>query len=393
MLRHSAASHFQGTAMAKRDRGAGTVYQPRDPKEPTRRLQVWWIDYHVNGKRHHESSKSRKKSEALALLRRRVGEHATGQYIGAEAKRLTFEDLEAGIVASYELKGHRSLGRLRAAFNHLRDHFGDWKATAITVRALEQYATDRLTKAAPATVKYELALLRRAMTLAVRQARLTSRPAFPEIGVQNARVGFFEHAEFEAVLKELPAEIKRIALVGYYTGWRKSEILGLTWARLDFSHGIMRLEPTSTQAGTSTKTNEGRTFPFEEVAALAEALRAQRVYTDEVQRRIGAVLPWVWHRDDGSRICKIDEAWRAACKRAGYPGRLFHDLRRTAARNLIRAGVPEHWAMQLCGHRSPEVFRRYAITSEADLKQAVALLSALPRSAGNSVIPLKAAEG
>ena len=104
------------------------------------------------------------------------------------------------------------------------------------------------------------------------------------------------------------------------------------------------------------------------------------------------MIPWVWHRDDGSRICKIDEAWKSACKRAGYPGRLFHDLRRTAARNLIRAGVPEHWAMQLCGHRSPEVFRRYAITSEADLKQAVARLANLPSEARSSVIPLKAAE-
>ena len=183
------------------------------------------------------------------------------------------------------------------------------------------YATDRLKEAAPATVKYELSLLRRAMTLAVKQGRLISRPAFPEIQVHNARVGFFEQAEFEAVVHELPEALKRIALVGYYTGWRKSEILGLKWAQVDFAHGSMRLEPTSTAAGTSTKNNEGRTFPFGEAAALAEALRdAARRTREEVQRRLGAVIPWVWHREDGSRICKIDEAWRSACKRAGYPG-------------------------------------------------------------------------
>lgn len=71
----------------------------------------------------------------------------------------------------------------------------------------------------------------------------------------------------------------------------------------------MRLEPTSTVASTSTKNDEGRTFPFGEVPALAEALRAQRTYTEEVQRRHGTVIQWVWHRDDGSRICKIDEEW------------------------------------------------------------------------------------
>jgi len=229
------------------------------------------------------------------------------------------------------------------------------------------------------------------MSLAVQRGVLATRPPFPEIGVQNARVGFFELPEFEAVVKQLPDPLKRIALVGYYSGWRKSEILGLTWGRIDLEHGTMRLEPTSRKAGTSTKTNEGRTFPFGQVPALVEALQAQKAYTEVVQRRHGIVIPWVWHRDDGSRICKIDEAWKSACRRAGYPDRLFHDLRRTAARNLLRAGVPEHWAMQLCGHRSPEVFRRYAITSEADLKQAVARLANLPRGEALSVIALTAA--
>jgi integrase len=236
-------------------------------------------------------------------------------------------------------------------------------------------------------VRYELAVLRRAM-----KGRMNPRPDFPSIGVHNARVGFFEPEEFEAVVRQLPDPLKRIAVVGYNTGWRKNEILGLTWARIDFDHGTMRLEPTSTKAGTSTKNNRGRTFPFGELPPLADVLRAQRAYTEEVQRRIGAVIPWVWHRDDGSRICKIDEAWRAACKRAGYPGRLFHDLRRTAVRNLVRAGTPQHWAMELCGHKTPEVFRRYAITSEADLKQAVARLANAPAAAGPKVVPLKAAE-
>ncbi|MBA3319117.1 MAG: site-specific integrase [Gemmatimonadales bacterium] len=377
--------------MARRERGAGRVYLRQDPADRTRLLKTWWIDYHAEGKRYRESSKSRKKSDAIALLRLRMGEHGAGRFVGADARRLTFEQLESGIIASYRLKDHRSLGRLRSAFNHLRDHFGGLKATAITSRLLEQYATARREEAAPATVKYELALLRRAMTLAVRAGLMTSRPAFPEIAVHNARVGFFEQGEFQAVIAELPDSLKRIAIVGYYSGWRKSEILGLTWARIDFDHGIMRLDPTSTAAGTSTKNNQGRTYPFGEVPALADALRAQRAYSDDVQRQVGAVIPFVWHRMDGSRIRHFDEAWRSACRRAGYSGRLFHDLRRTAARNFIRAGVPEHWAMKLSGHKTPEVFRRYAISSEADLKQAVALLAALPSGPRSSVIPLKAA--
>src|SRR6185437_15957496 len=120
----------------------------------------------INGTRKRESSKSRKKSDALALLRRRLGEHALGMELGNEAKRLTFEDLEAGFRRSYENSGRRSLRRAGNAWDRLRDLFGGWKARAITADALESYAAERLKEAAPATVQYELAVLRRAMTLA-----------------------------------------------------------------------------------------------------------------------------------------------------------------------------------------------------------------------------------
>jgi integrase len=148
----------------------------------------------------------------------------------------------------------------------------------------------------------------------------------------------------------------------------------------------MRLEPTSVLAGTSTKNDEGRTFPFDVLPPLAGVLQAQRALVEEVQRRLGAVIPWLWVRSDGSRICKIDEAWRAACKQAGYPGRLFHDFRRTAARNLVRAGVPEHHAMKLCGHKTAEIFRRYAIVNEADLRVGVTRLAALHGAAPQGAV-------
>jgi integrase len=109
-----------------------------------------------------------------------------------------------------------------------------------------------------------------------------------------------------------------VAVFGYYTGWRKSEILGLTWGAVDLENGIARLEPTSSVAGTSTKNDEGRTVPIGVLPQLATALRNQRAYTDDVQRRTGQIVPWVFHRE-GKQIKKLDEAWRAACKRAKVP--------------------------------------------------------------------------
>jgi integrase len=83
----------------------------------------------------------------------------------------------------------------------------------------------------------------------------------------------------------------------------------------------------------------------------------------------------VFQRDDGRAIKRFSEEWRAACVRAGAPGRIPHDFRRTAVRNLVRAGVSEKVALQLTGHKTRSVFDRYDIVNEADLRSAVCRLA------------------
>ena len=79
--------------------------------------------------------------------------------------------------------------------------------------------------------------------------------------------------------------------------------------------------------------------------------------------------PLVFHRD-GSPIRRWRTAWRTACQAAGVPTRFLHDCRRTAARNLIRASVPERVAMLLTGHKSRAIFDRYNIINEQELLEA-----------------------
>ena len=78
----------------------------------------------------------------------------------------------------------------------------------------------------------------------------------------------------------------------------------------------------------------------------------------------------------GQRISDPRKAWESACEAAGLPGLLIHDLRRSAVRNMERAGVPRSVAMKLTGHKTENVYRRYAIVSDADLDAAAQKLSA-----------------
>jgi integrase len=207
-------------------------------------------------------------------------------------------------------------------------------------------------------------------SLAVKSERLQRMPYIEMLKENNARRGFFERPQFEAVRAHLPAYAQPAATFAYITGWRlKSEILSLTWRQVDFRAGTIRLEP-----GT-TKNREGRTFPM--TPELRALLEVQHKATQEKQKKAGSIIPWVFHwTKKGRQLKGFTKAWRKACRDAGVPGRIPHDFRRTAVRNLERAGVPRSTAMAMVGHRTEAIYRRYAIVDEAMLREGATKLAA-----------------
>ena len=155
----------------------------------------------------------------------------------------------------------------------------------------------------------------------------------------------------------------------YITGWRvTSEILTREWQHLDLGAGWLRLEPGETKNG------RGRMFPL--LPELRSVLETQRERTSTIAEATGRIVPMDlpprWQP-----IKTLYRSWKTACKKAGVAGRIMHDFRRTAVRNLERAGVPRSDAMAMVGHVTESIYRRYAISDETSLRESGAKLAAL----------------
>ena len=333
--------------------------------ELRQRGRVWWIRYYRNGRRYEESSKSTTKRVAADLLKIREGDIAHGMPVRSGISRFRFEDAARALIADYTANGRRSLDEAQRRIRiGLEPWFRRQSMAEIGTDDVVAYAASRREGGvANATINYELALLKRMFTLALRAGRLLHRPHIPLLQENNVRQGFFEREQFEAVRRHLPAYVRGLVTFAYVTGWRtRSEIQPLQWAQVDRQAWIVRLEP-----GT-TKNREARTFHIQPIDELREVLADQWAQHTALRAK-GIICPWVFQRA-GTQIKGFRKAWVTACKKTGCPGRIPHDFRRTAVRNLVRAGVPERVAMQMTGHKTRSVFERYNIVSDADLKDA-----------------------
>lgn len=348
------------------------------------RGRIWWLRYRVKGE-DRESSRSTSRRQAERLLDRRQAELDIGSLTAPATRRVMFTDPETLVRNAYRKAGNRSVDRLEYALARLHSVFGASRAAAITAEQVTEYELDRCAAgAARAWVNYELAVLRRAFRLAIKARRLSAMPAITISDPNNARTGFFEAGDFALVLAQLPAHLRPPMRFAYLTCWRvRSEVLPLTWDRVDLDAGIVWLE------ANTTKNKEPRTFPFGSLPEPKALLEDQRAATQQLERSAVRIIPNVFHRS-GNPIKSYRTAWDAAVRRAAtngekgplraivrpqLAGRIVHDLRRTAVRNLVRAGVDQALAMKLTGHKRREVFDRYNITNEADLRAGVEKLA------------------
>jgi integrase len=337
------------------------------------------VKYYIDGRPIRESAHSAKREDAETLLDTRRGQRARGETVSPKAARLKVSELLDNLERRYTIDGQTvpaaNLARLRTAFGSQRAATvtgADWNVYVEKYRR----TAERPAGLANGTLNRDLGTLRRAFSLARQDfGGFTTRIEFEALAEAAPRSGFFEPEQFAAVCRHLPVDLRPVATFGYLTGWRRGEVLELMWPRVSFPDGEVRLDP-----GT-TKNGEGRVFPF--TAELRALLEAQRATTEAVQRAKGIIIPHVFHRN-GRPILDFRKAWAAACKAAGVPGRLFHDFRRSAVRRFEQAGIPRATAMT--GHKTENVYRRYAIVSDKDLRAAATLSGPMGTIPGHSAV-------
>lgn len=335
-----------------------------------RQAKTWWIRYYRNGKRHEESSGSTKKGDAERLLRLREGDVAKGLPVTAQVGKLRFEEAAADVVLDHKVNGKRTTAQVeRRIALHLLPVFGGRRMAEIGSDDVRAYQSHRQAQgAANGTINREVTVLKRAFRLAADSGKVLHRPAIPMLDEAAPRPGFFERGDFEDVRDNLPEHLRGLVTFLYLTGWRVGEVLPLEWRQVDRKAQTIRLEP-----GT-TKNRRGRVVPYGALPELVEVV--ERAWSERQRLAAeGTLCPFVFQHRGGQRIGSFRKAWATACEAAGLRGRLIHDLRRSAVRNLVRAGVPDTVAMKITGHLTRSVFDRYNISSETDLRDGLGMLA------------------
>jgi integrase len=320
--------------MTKRTRGTGCLIL-RGKTETSD--GIWWMQYCQDGKVFRESNT-----------------------VGEMMKRLLEKKAN---------NGAKSIDWDKARWSkHLEPVFGHIKARSVTEDKLQAYMTARRAEAAaPATINRELALLRRAFKI----HHTIPCPKFELIKENNVRQGFLSDEQYAKLSTECAKEglwLRALLEIGANYGLRKGEMLDLHVSQVDKATGRVRLEGSQTKNGTPrafTLTSAARHLVF----ALIEGKQPN---------------DYVFTRADGHAVKDFRKVWSNVCERAGVPDLLLHDLRRTAVRNMVRAGISDDIAMDISGHKTRSVFSRYNITSEADLDAAAALLEKRPKIASDT---------
>jgi integrase len=349
--------------------GSVLKLKSRDRNGRERESKFYYILYYADGRQVRENTKTTNYNQAARQLQIALGEDALGLPPAADFKSLKYEDVRDALSDDYEAEGRSSLYTKEdgekniSGLNHVNKFFKRMPVSRIDTDKLREFRTWRLKNgAAKATVNRNLGLLRSMLKKAFKDGKLRSVPHFPMFSEESLpiRQGFVDPHVFTQLRNALPENLRPLITFLYYTGCRLGAAKQVTWGMVNADTTEIVLPKEIIKNRTSL------TLPLvgaglEEVSAvLRKMVRKNGPVFDATNLR------WAWAEACAKiGLGKFDKEHRK------YEGLKIHDLRRSAARNLRKAKVPEDVAMKITGHKTSAIFRRYAITDGEDVRDAL----------------------
>lgn len=346
----------------RNERGQGSIVQ---------RGNHFQISYYDNeGVRRRETYSTRTKAEKV--LKTKLTLKEAGKLDAAET-RATVDTLADLYLADRKGTSPKSIEWLQGVWdNHLKSFFGGFLASRIKTEKLVEYRNERIeADASPSTVNKELMVLRAMFNHGLNDyspPKISRLPKFPaKLAEAPPRSGFLTDEQYDALQENCKlAWLRAVLAMAYTYGFRKSELVGrvqrnqpgMRVSQIDLKNKTIHLLPGG------TKNNEGRV-----VKMTQEVYDLLRVCVEGKEPN-DAVFTW----SDGRPVKDFRGSWDQLTKAAGVPDLLLHDFRRSAARNLLRAGVNRDVAKRITGHKTDSMFSRYNIVAETDLTEAAAKL-------------------
>jgi integrase len=343
------------------------------------RGRMWSFRIRWRGERLVFSTGTRIKSEAVDWKNKKIAELLDGTITVTRPKPsgVLVNELIDDYISFLQVKGRKSAKIIAGVLNSkIRPVFGDLRAASIQTRDSTIYRAKMRSQIIDTTINRHLAYLHAALVHAYRRQTPRKLEVVPYFEMAdesgNVRTGFIQHDGYRKILKELPASLKALFTCGFHVSTRKGELLKIRWQMVDLKEGIIELEPPNTKNG------EGRYLPI--YSDMVSALKGQKALHDREYPDVESVF--FWHKEDivlghggtrvlpGAPIKDFRTSWKTAVKNAGYEGLLFHDLRRSAQRNMRKAGIDSSIRKKISGHKTDSMERRYNIIDTADIKAA-----------------------
>lgn len=293
----------------------------------------------------------------------------------AEPTAVIITDLWHAYLADCTNRDKR-VDRLKTAWTHLEPVFGKRAAATIRTKDIEEYITLRRgEKRLNGTINRELAVLKALMRHGARSGEIERVPMFPKrLKESKPRAGFIDEKQY-ILLRSHARDLwlRTFLALGFNFGFRKGELLSLRVRNADLLEGWLSIDTSKNGDSRKVKLTQ------ETLALLAECVRGKEPND------------FILTRQDGSKVAQPRKGWYDLCCRAGfgkmlieklpdgktsthYEGLQMHDMRRSAARRLLRSGVSEKVCMTIAGWRTRSVFDRYNLSNERDLELAAKLI-------------------